>query len=255
MKNLTLAALALVSVGTLSASLQANTLELTFSSTGPNGQSMNATYIGGAAGVAKNHNGWVGQLSYEVTGVSGPLANQHFSVGQSVTVFCTDMWQSASGVETYALDDLANAPEPGAYSMGADRAALIAGLYAAHYDDLTSGYTGFSVNETAAAFQLAVWEIAFEDNFDAGAASFATSDLDVVVGFFHSTTDNDARALATIMLENAWNAWQAGQGLELLGGLSDVKQDIILVIPLPAPVWMGLAGLVGVAALRRRKLA
>ena len=64
----------------------------------------------------------------EVTGVSGPLANQHFSVGQSVTVFCTDMWQSASGVETYALDDLANAPEPGAYSMGADRAALIAGL-------------------------------------------------------------------------------------------------------------------------------
>lgn len=244
-------ALAVVCAGVVSSAALAE-ITVDYIGTGNGRSGMGLTYAAGGNannGNERTFNGWTGTLVYEVTGVdpNSPFASQ-FSVGQTLNAFCTDFFSSA-GSATFMLGDLSDAPQPGSYQMGEDRAALISGLYAAHYDNLGSA-------NSYSAFQLAIWEIAFEDEFDGTLAS-----LDLESGQFFSDEDfatsgsrDTVVALANSMLADAWDAWQNGEGLHLLAAM-DVEgaQDFIIVIPLPAPAWMALAGLVGIAALRRRK--
>lgn len=242
--------LALACVGAFATSAMA-TINVTYDGTGIGQSSLGVTYAAGGDandGQGRVHNGFNGSLLYTVNSVSGPFAS-YFSVGQSLSVFCTDFFDNANS-GNYTFQDLSDAPQPGTYQMGEDRAALISGLYGAWHDNLATA------NEFA-AFQLAIWEIAFEDEFDGTLGS-----LDLESGQFFSDgsiAGNAERgnilAIGHQMIEDAWQLYEDGEGLSLLAATSNNHQDFIVIIPLPAPVWMGLAGLVGVAALRRRRKA
>ena len=55
---------------------------------------------------------------------------------------------------------------------------------------------------------------------------------------------------------NGWGLFSANTaGPVLVGGTGPTENTLIVAIPLPAPVWLGLAGLIGVGVLRKRMVA
>jgi hypothetical protein len=198
------------------------------------------------------------------SGVGGVLAGQYnFDIngGAGITVpgitsytqlpewgFCIEMQYSTSGYQTYNIKDLQDAPLTGGIGglpMGSTKADFIRELWANHIADTQVG--GAAGNTNAAAFQLAVWEIVYEDNgsWDVTATSGAAD-----TGFKAS---GNAGALN---LANTWLGELDGQGMA--GGLyaysNNTYQDYVFQVPVPAAVLLGLLGL-GAAGVRLRRFA
>ena len=163
--------------------------------------------------------------------------------------FCTDIENPAA--DGWAdVKDLAEAPADGSGAMGDDRANMVGSLYKYFYDQSDDSST------KAAAFQVAIWEIVFEDDFDPTAAKndYDGSKLDPTDGAgkgdFYTSHDT-VSAQADTWLQAAWVYFKDGDWWNLYSGTSDDVQDIIM-IPLPAPFALASVGLLGVLAGRRR---
>ena len=186
------------------------------------------------------------------------------SLGTSQMTFCTELTQYVNGNwQTYELVSVADAPKPGPpLGMGADKAQAIYHLY-----DFAAGQQFGTDNFFAAAFQMMIWEIVYDASFDAN--GIVAGSLDVASGNLQmqrrgNTTSDNWNDVLTVFnsMKNHFAALTSG-GLDfgwgdvgangLRGMSSDGYQDQLVMIPLPAPVFIGLAGLALIPVLRRRK--
>jgi hypothetical protein len=160
--------------------------------------------------------------------------------------FCIQLQEYISGGQqvTYNVLDVADVPdaEPGA--MGAYRASLIEDLYARNYASIASA-------EDAAAFQVAIWEIVHErGDTTAGGLTLGNLGLSDGTARFNVNAGSNVVTLASGLLAGLGGGTETYLGFGGLRGLSDdYFQDQLIVVPGPG----ALAGIIGVAAMRRRR--
>lgn len=174
----------------------------------------NATHTGNTAGTA---------------GAGGFLTS--LNGGPSFTSYCVDLYQYI-GFNTAYID----------YSVAAPGAHVFANSNA--YTDLgrlyaTAGVIGDALHE--AAFQLAVWEIAYETtggyNVGSGSAFFSTSD--------------GVRDLASTWLSQLGNHG-AGPSIGVLESAG--HQDVIYApVPEPSEIMLMVTGLIAMGAFAKRR--
>lgn len=182
-----------------------------------------AVNVTSSAGPAKSYNGVGG--GFAVIGSDG--------IG-AFTAFCVDLLQSLILPASYT-----SSATPATFPV--TRVSMLERLF-------ETGYKGLDLTDNAnsAGFQLAVWEIAFESD----------SSYDINSGNFKSnlnSSGNAAAAVAQTLLTGM--SGPITQDYALSFYLSDTRQDLVSVsaVPLPAAGWLMIAGLGGLAALRRRR--
>jgi hypothetical protein len=156
--------------------------------------------------------------------------------------FCLEPGQTLTDPNTYNVTTLQSAPNPGAVgAMGADRAKAMRILFGNVLPDFSAGIT----TETAIALQIAVWEIANENQ---------ANPLNVTTGTLQVTNQTAARALAQTWLDNITNGVWTTEARGLIALTSATGQDFVAqVVPIPAAAWLFGSALLGVAALGRRR--
>ncbi len=179
--------------------------------------------------------------------------------GQTIGTFCTDIMESVDDRwQRYSLTDTNNAPSTlrGQNAMGGDKAGRLAQLYGYGLaNNLINGNGGWANsatsatrnNDQAAAWQLLVWEIVF-DNPDAAnwASSGATrfGNLRQEVRNFFAMFRDASLSFSTTL---------AG----FRGASREGSQDQLVIVPLPPAAYAGmgvLAALAGASYIRRRRL-
>ncbi len=224
----------------------ADTIDLTFVD---NGQGRN---------VRVNVNGnssltFAGQIIQDADNGTGLGAQYN---GRRVVTYCADLEQQVNpGTSTFDIVDLSTIPSPSAIhpaGMGAIRAAAIESLY-----DYARFGLGFDIasstlnNDFAAAFQLVIWEIVYDYDGTAGS-------VDITSGIFSATTPGGAPLTAGVnnfvndLLANGLTFNPAATNLYGLYNANKQDQIIVVIIPTPTAAGLGLLGLAGLAARRRR---
>lgn len=224
----------------------ADTIDLTFQGQG-RGTNIGVVVNGNASGT------FAGQIRQDLSNGTG--IGTQFD-GRSAITFCADLEQQVNqGTTTYDIVNLATIPNPSAIipgGMGAVRAAAIESIYSYTREVLGLNIASSTLANTfAAAFQIAIWEIVYD--YDGTLAS-----LDVTSGLFEATTVS-GNALPNSIANAVQDLFTNGvtyntAATNLLGLYSDAKQDQIIeiIIPTPTAAAMGLLGLAGLAARRRR---
>jgi len=217
----------------------ANTVDVRFVGTGK-GQNVKINLNG------SQQNVFAGQLKHEFsdgTGIGALLSGMHIT-------FCTDLMNYVtSSKKEYEVVPLYEAPDP---AMGVARAEAIRDMYsfAAGSQLLSSADNAF-----AAAFQLAIWEVAYDYLPGIGRSSLSVED-----GDFAATRTNGS-ALSSAVLGHLNNLFDSigtfnrsiDPGPSIMAVRSDDHQDQIVIVPLPAPSLLAGAGLLGIASIRRRR--
>lgn len=171
--------------------------------------------------------------------------------GENIKTFCTDLYQYA-GNGSLAVTKLWDAPVPGP-AMGKDRARLIQKLYASkHSESDDSG-------DKAAAFQLAIWEIIYDANFNpalVGSGRIAAG-IGIDAGDFCLTNQTTTfKNLVNGFLDAAFASATQTKLVALSAphaGSSNPRQDQIYFAPLPTASALAGAGLLAMGARRRRR--
>lgn len=189
---------------------------------------------------------FAGQLVHRFssgTGLGPALA------GDRIT-FCTDLFEYVTTTaRTYEITGVENVPDP---SMGGAKAAAIGDLYRFAEGSQSRGSTS---DDFAAAFQIAIWEIVFDFSAVGGRSS-----MNVTSGGFQAKK-TDGSSLASSIIGHLNNLFDAVGSFGArsadpgaIVGLHRVgAQDQIIEIPLPTPGLLASAGLLSVAAVRRRR--
>ena len=99
------------------------------------------------------------------------------------------------------------------------------------------------------AFQMCVWEIAFDIITIGGDDMIATGDLNLGAGGFQ-TSDTDSGTAQNWLDEITDNVIGGVSGIAGLRHLG--KQDQMIAVPLPAPAMLAGLGLIGLVAGRKR---
>lgn len=143
--------------------------------------------------------------------------------------FCVELTQSMKNKQSYYLWD-------NSY-YGATVDAAVEKLFNFAFGDVTNATKG-------AAFQVALWEIISDNNYDLSAGQF-------------KVTGTSASVLSTAQyyLDNLASATTGAYKMIYMD--SETSQDLVTVAPVPVPAAGGmlLLGLGGLAAARRRKAA
>ena len=165
------------------------------------------------------------------------------SLDGSVEAFCIDVWDFAPGTfQPYDMVSLVEAPDPLAGPMGPTKAAHLAQL-------LDNYWHGSLDDTTAAALQIAVWEVVDE----ASANSYNVSG-----GNFQASGDLDVALLANTMLDSITTGVAFTNYLALSNHETDAAtgmglyQDYVVKTPVPSAVLLGMLGL-GAAGVKLRK--
>ncbi|HDS85097.1 MAG TPA: hypothetical protein ENN97_07895 [Phycisphaerales bacterium] len=174
------------------------------------------------------------------------LTNNGFDYPLGSMAFCIEPQNTTKNKVSYSVVDLSNAPSPlgpGGNPMGAGKADLLRELFGRRFDSVTD-------NQTAAAFQLAVWEVVFDGGPDYGNAWNLTNSNGG--NFYVNSTGS-----ATITLATNWLNELDGSGpMANLVGLSHQSyQDFVTMYTVPAPgaILLGGLGTSLVGWLRRRR--
>ena len=164
--------------------------------------------------------------------------------------FCIEMQYAPTSFQQYNIIDVQDAPlteSPSGVVMGGTKADYIRELWAAVNPSPSMS------NVDAAAFQVAVWEIVYED------ADYESFDVD-------AWDNSDLPNMSSFMVSgNADVITQAQDWLDALTGTGTLDnnlvalsrgatQDYIVKVPVPGAVLLGILGFC-VAGLKLRKLA
>ena len=177
--------------------------------------------------------------------------------GQTLKAFDLEMQYINAGNNVYTVVDLEDAPNgasPGPNpgdTMGTLRANLLRNLWFQHDSVIDSGTA-----VEAAAFQLAVWAIVYDPIGDINVLGAHTA---AYPGFWTTDFDTNATTMA-----NDWLAALDPDGdkvMTLLALVDPESQDFMFLgplspqgfVPLPGSLWMGLALMSGLAAVRVRR--
>lgn len=184
-----------------------------------------------------NYNVFAGQIRLVLSNSTGqPFDSNWFS-------YCTELAQNIhvnGPVRTYAVTAVSDLPTPGT-GMGTARADAIARMY------FSANGAQFGNNaDYAAAFQIAVWEIA--NDFDGTLAS-----LDVAAGNLRGSFNAAISANFAALFAAAANVDGNRNALLGLGNASFQDQIIDVTNGIPTPGALALLALAGVAGLRRRR--
>ncbi|MGD9690201.1 MAG: hypothetical protein AB7K52_11160 [Phycisphaerales bacterium] len=218
----------------------ADTVTMSFEGTG-RGSNVRATFFDDDA-----INVFAGQLRHDITSGTGQAAAL---VGEHRT-FCADFDQrvsSASSMFTVVAPvDLLVQGQP----LGADRAQALLGIF---FTFGSAAINPDATNDFAAAFQLAVWEILYDFNADAGASS-----LNLTGGNIRFTkTSGSALGSGIVNQFNTIVGAIASEGAVngLFGLQSGVRQDQLIYgnSLVPAPGALAVAAMGALAVTRRRR--
>jgi hypothetical protein len=225
------------------------------------------TYDGGAT--VTKITGGAGQINWRGGSASptDPLFNGNFST------YCIDLLQDINFNKsyTYTIANLADgAPQPGAYKglpltspMGTARADDIQKLYDLHFDDTN----GLNPVDNKTAFQLAVWNLIYDESGQSGAPddtvnggnfyvvsgiSFDPSIATTAHNWLHEVLDQsvtDVHKYTVIALVG-----QDGAQDQIYAAPGTTPEPPPLSAPLPQPIFGGLA-LLGLCVAARWKTA
>jgi len=176
---------------------------------------------------------WARSVTYELDGVehshnAGLFRLQDSATGQSILAWCIDLAQSIRNNTDY---DTMVSVATGAQMLNIDRL-------------FTSGYASVNDSDSAAGFQLALWEIMT----DTGSAS----GLDLTDGDF---TTSGTSARYTAAADFLTNIGTATGGYDLTTYFSSTRQDLVsaTAVPLPAAAVLMLSGIAGMGVVGRRR--
>jgi hypothetical protein len=167
------------------------------------------------------------------------------TMGLLPDAFCIEVQTiSFGGTYPYSVRDAFDAPIPDGPNdtsggpMGVPKAEGLKELWGRFHGQVNS-------NITAAAFQLAVWEIVFEDLYVTSPPAW-----DVLSGKFEARLDSGDPTLA-INQANAWLAQIDGSGpkAQLYGLTNGGAQDLLV----PEPATVALLGLGALSLIRKKR--
>jgi hypothetical protein len=182
---------------------------------------------------------WARSISYVWNGTSrshgaGMFRMEDTATSQSVLAFCIDLAQALASSAVYDI----SVP-----FVSADRLQNIDRLY-------TSSYASVNDADSAAGFQLALWEIMSDTG--------STGGLDLGSGSFQTTGTSAAYTTAASYLANIGTATG---GYDLTTFFNGSSQDVVsgtaiqtpASVPLPASALLLLSGVAGAGFVGRRR--
>lgn len=238
---------ALAAVALFACAAQANSVEYQFNSVTNGGIGL-TPYMGSTA---MSSAGSVGLYNWTIIGPSslGP-------VGMNFSTFCIDIPQdiALNGQYDYTVTDPSNAPKPvSTYMngpMGADNAAALGRLWAADIGNVLNATSVKNELEAAAAFQLAVWKIVYNEAPDNLNTNDALDNLTIKLYTADSATETQINTDAFNWASAALNS--SGPGTPLIALSSTTAQDQITMAPTPAAAIAGLVLMAGIFVFRLR---
>jgi len=162
-------------------------------------------------------------------------------IGPQFVSFCIDIVDYVGSGVVYTLTDLMNSPDPILNNMGSEKATDLSKLLFFAVGSELSNVLSLTNNQ-AAALQMAVWEVVFEQN---GGYNVTNGNFTAL----NATTQNQAN----FYLNGISTATEGMQNLIAL--TNPDKQDFIAqsTVPIPAAAWLFATGLIGIGAVSRRK--
>jgi hypothetical protein len=248
-------------VCTINGTLRADEITMSFESPGIYGREIHYSYdhSGNHANPQLSGNTTAGRFDWTVMS-EGPVAfgGRVFNNGDRFSTFTAELTGFITPGETYTYGSIAVSDLPGSAdisTMGAFRAGLLQELFNNHSQQ---AFTGSTLE--AAAFQVAIWEIRYEDRLIELGSGGGPPLSELLVADADTFVVSDDSAV--VGLANAWLAELTGTVLEssLLGfdsGNESIAQashigSASVMIPLPAPLWLAGMGLVAVVMGRKR---
>jgi len=170
--------------------------------------------------------------------------------------FCIELTQTVADGVLFDIMDVEDGPLPGLNvpgeglegPMGMSKADLIRELWGRNYLDLFDGDFGEQADK-AAAFQIAVWEIVYDDGVELDAGDFQAQDLeddevDLAQAWLDELDGTGPLAMNLIALTN-------DEDPDGEGPLPGHRQDQLTMVPEPGTLGLLALGILG--ALRRRR--
>ena len=210
---------------------------------------------------------YVGQINWTVTGGNTP----GYSVGQHISTYCIQGLQDVFTGGTYTYD-IVGLNSPGLPEGGPDAGVLdsvaamqIQGFANQYFGNAGTATAGFTANESAAAFQLAIWEIEY-DGGQGGEVFPQLANFNYFAQGNLKATGGNTEGTDAITLANSWlNNFTAAENVSSLALVSNNAQDQLIfqpgggtpppTVPLPAAFPAGaalLSGLFGARKLKRK---
>lgn len=243
MNRSTLATASLATLALASAALAAPTAQMAFTGTA---KGSNVKILFGS----QSFNAFSGQLQHTISNATGLYS----SINGARRTFCIDLSQHvSSNTNTYDIVDITTETAGLSSTYASVRGSALSSIYNT-YGAQAIGTTSSTTNDFAAAFQLAVWELAYDYtgvgssiNLAAGTARFQTTGGAALSGGILS-------AFNTIM--GSVGSAQVLPGLVALR--SGSYQDQLVYVPgtlIPSAGSATMAALGGLLIARRRRRA
>lgn len=176
-------------------------------------------------------NGDVNTVLFNWTRQDSPGPGVDSTIASTFNSYCIDLAQNVHANTNFTF----TVKTPAEHGFTSSQETMLRRLFADHLPMVNSA-------NTSAAFQIAVWEIIHDDEFNLGAGSFRVTGTGTPV-----TTASDwlSEVAAPSYFTENWLP-------ELAVLHSSSNQDQITVVPAPATGALAALGLVGLAARRRR---